>query len=90
MAQTKDNSDLIHDVSICAKEKSEASLVYPSNCKAFAVAMGGFISGASVEILLFFQLRVVVGRRRRFLDGPYCCRDSKEQSGAVTHTQTKV
>lgn len=35
------------------KRKGEARLVYPSNCKAFTVAMGGFINDALVEIVLF-------------------------------------
>lgn len=35
------------------KRKGEARLGYPSNCKAFTVAMGGFISDAAVEIVLF-------------------------------------
>lgn len=54
MPQTKHTAKLIHDVLICAQEKGEASLVYPSNCKAFTVAVGGFISDAVVEVLLFF------------------------------------
>lgn len=35
------------------KRKGEARLAYLSNCKAFAVSMGGFISGAVVEMVLF-------------------------------------
>lgn len=54
MPQTKHTAKLIRDVLICAQEKGEASLVYPSNCKAFPVAVGGFISDAVVEVLLFF------------------------------------
>lgn len=35
------------------KRKGEARLVYPSDCKAFSVAMGAFISDAVVETALF-------------------------------------